>query len=183
MEEEFDEVAEGKLPWQKMLSEFYKPFHKTVENTSENSERASGERILGVDPKTGKKVLVRIGRFGPIVQIGETTETEKAKFASLRKDQRIENITFEQAMELFKLPRTLGAIEGEEVIVSIGRFGPYIKYQNGYISLPKPEDPYTVTLPERIKAKFLSGPRLPENYWENIKTMTSVSPKEDLVRI
>ena len=160
VEEEFDEVAEGKLSWQKMLSEFYKPFHKTVENTAENSERASGERILGVDPKTGKKVLVRIGRFGPMVQIGETTETEKAKFASLRKDQRIENITFEQAMELFKLPRTLGAIDGEEVIVSIGRFGPYIKYQNGFISLPKTEDPYTVTF-ERIK-EILSGPRLPK---------------------
>ncbi len=161
VEEEFDEVAEGKLSWTKMLEAFYKPFHSTVTNVMETSERASGERVLGVDPKTGKKVIVRIGRFGPMVQIGQTDAEEKPKFASLRKDQRIDTITFEEAMDLFKLPRTLGQLEGEDIVVSIGRFGPYIKYKNAYTSLPKTDDPYTVTL-ERIVA-ILSGPRLPKS--------------------
>jgi DNA topoisomerase-1 len=159
VEEEFDEVAEGKLSWRKMLEQFYKPFHKTVEKTAETSERASGEKILGTDPKTGKVVLVRIGRFGPMVQIGSQEDEEK-KFASLRKDQRIDTITFEQAMELFKLPRTLGQLEGEDVVVSIGRYGPYIRYKGAFTSLPKTDDPYTVTF-ERVQ-QILSGPRLPK---------------------
>ncbi|MBI5327774.1 MAG: type I DNA topoisomerase [Deltaproteobacteria bacterium] len=160
VEEEFDEIAGGKLVWTKMLAEFYKPFHEIVEHTAETSERQSGERLLGKDPKTGKQVIVRLGRFGPMVQIGHQDDDEKPRYASLRKDQRVDNITFEQAMELFKLPRNLGMHEANEVIVGIGRFGPYIKYQDGYVSLPKGEDPHTISL-ERVK-EILNGPRLPK---------------------
>ncbi|MFZ3121997.1 MAG: type I DNA topoisomerase [Thermodesulfovibrionales bacterium] len=160
VEEEFDEIAGGKLAWTKMLAEFYKPFHKTVEDTAETSARQSGERVLGKDPEMGKQVIVRLGKFGPIVQIGHQDDEEKPRYASLRKDQRMDTITFEQAMELFKLPRNLGTHEGDEVIVNIGRFGPYIKYQDGYVSLPKDEDPNTISL-ERVK-EILNGPRLPK---------------------
>ncbi len=157
VEEEFDEIAEGKLNWTKMLKEFYKPFHKTVEKTTEHSERSSGERILGVDPVSKKNVMVRIGRFGPLCQIGETVEGgEKPKFASLRKDQRMETITLEQALLLFKMPRIVGDYEGKEMKVGIGRFGPYIIHNNVFTSLGKEEDPYTVAAPrciELIEAK------------------------------
>ena len=163
VEEEFDEVAEGKLSWTKMIGEFYKPFHKTVVSTEKHSERASGERILGKDPKTGKTILVRIGRFGPMVQMGETTEdeTNKPRFASLRRDQRIDTITFEQALDLFKLPRMLGQYEGKDVVVSIGRFGPYIKYDEVFYSLPKEDDPYSITL-ERV-GEIMRAPKLPRS--------------------
>ncbi|MEK7788908.1 MAG: type I DNA topoisomerase [Planctomycetota bacterium] len=160
VEEEFDEIAGGKLVWTKMLAEFYKPFHKTVADTAETSARQSGERVLGKDPVTGKQVIVRLGKFGPIVQIGHQDDEEKPRYASLRKDQRMDTITFEQAMELFKLPRNLGTHESDEVIVNIGRFGPYIKYQDGYVSIPKDEDPNTISL-ERVK-EILNGPRLPK---------------------
>ena len=160
VEEEFDEIAQGKLVWTKMLREFYKPFHKTVADTAETSARQSGERVLGKDPVTGKQVIVRLGKFGPIVQIGHQEDKEKPRYASLRKDQRMDTITFEQAMEIFKLPRNLGTHKGDEVIVNIGRFGPYIKYQGGYVSLPKDEDPNTISL-ERVK-EILNGPRLPK---------------------
>lgn len=160
VEEEFDEIAGGKLVWTKMLAKFYKPFHKTVADTAETSARQSGERVLGKDPVTGKQVIVRLGKFGPIVQIGHQDDEEKPRYASLRKDQRMDTITFEQAMELFKLPRNLGMHESDEVIVNIGRFGPYIKYQGGYVSLPKDEDPNTISL-ERVK-EILNGPRLPK---------------------
>lgn len=160
VEEEFDEIARGKLAWTKMLAKFYKPFHKTVENTAETSARQSGERVLGKDPVTGKQVIVRLGKFGPIVQIGHQDDKEKPRYASLRKDQRTDTITFEQAMELFNLPRSLGTHEGTEVIVNIGRFGPYIKYRDEYVSIPKNEDPHTISL-ERVK-EILNGPRLPK---------------------
>jgi len=159
VEEEFDEIAEGKLSWKAMLKEFYTPFHKTVETTTEDSERASGERILGKDPKSGRDVLVRVGRFGPMAQIGRQDEKEKQLYASLRKGQRIDTITLEEALDLFKLPRNLGPWEGDDLIISIGRFGPYIKHKGVYTSLPKTDDPYTVTL-ERI-IEFMNGPRLP----------------------
>jgi DNA topoisomerase-1 len=152
VEEEFDEIAEGKISWTKMLNEFYKPFHKTVIDTSENSERASGERFLGVDPETGKNVIVRIGRFGPMAQIGDSTdENNKPKFAALRKDQRIDTITFEEAMDLFKLPRTVGEFEGKEMVVAIGRFGPYIRHNSIFISLKKEDDPMTITTDRAIE--------------------------------
>ena len=159
VEEEFDEIADGKLSWKQMLKEFYIPFHKTVESTTEDSERASGERILGKDPKSGRDVLVRVGRFGPMAQIGKQDETEKQKYASLRPGQRIDTITLEEALDLFKLPRTLGKYQGEDLIISIGRFGPYIKHKEAFTSLPKTEDPYNITL-ERATA-IMDGPRLP----------------------
>jgi DNA topoisomerase-1 len=144
VEDEFDTVAEGKLSWQQMLKEFYKPFHKSVEKTLETSERASGERLLGIDPASGKNLYVRIGRFGPLAQIGESDEEVK-KFASLRKGQLLESITLEQALELFKLPRVAGQFEEKDMIVAIGRFGPYIKFDGKFISLRKEDDPMTVT--------------------------------------
>ncbi|MCC7301255.1 MAG: type I DNA topoisomerase [Bacteroidia bacterium] len=160
VEEEFDEIAEGKLDWTAMLKEFYSPFHKTVEKVEETSERATGERKLGVDPKTGKNVFVRIGRFGPLVQMGETVEGEpKPKFAGLRKDQRMETLTLEEALDLFKLPRNMGTYEEKELVVNIGRFGPYIRHGDEFISLPKGEDPYSVSA-ERVK-EILRMPRLP----------------------
>jgi len=145
VEEEFDEIAEGKLDWTKMLKDFYKPFHKNIESTIDKSERASGERSLGKDPVTGKPVIVRIGRFGPLVQIGESgDENEKPRFASLRKDQRMETITLDEAMLLFKMPRIVGEFEGKEMKVGIGRFGPYVVHNNVFTSLGKEDDPYKV---------------------------------------
>ncbi|MBK6835384.1 MAG: type I DNA topoisomerase [Bacteroidetes bacterium] len=153
VEEEFDEIADGNLNWQKMLKEFYTPFHKTVETTSENSERASGERQLGIDPASGKPVTVRVGRFGPLAQIGETIEgsEEKPKFASLRRTQSIETITLEEALDLFKLPLTLGEYNGQEVVVAVGRFGPYIKLGEAFISIPRTIDPLTVDMEQAIE--------------------------------
>jgi len=158
VEKEFDEIAEGKLEWSKMINDFYNPFHKTMEDTIENSGRASGERSLGVDPVSGKNVYVRIGRFGPIVQLGEAAEEggEKPKFSSLKKEQRLDTLTLEQALELFKLPRIVGEFEGKEMVASAGRFGPYIKHDNKFYSLPKTEDPLTISADaatELIKAK------------------------------
>jgi DNA topoisomerase-1 len=158
VEEEFDEIADGKIEWTKMLKDFYKPFHKTVENTIDNSERASGERLLGKDPASGKNLIVRIGRFGPLAQIGETVEgsEEKPRFASLRKDQRMETITLDEALLLFKMPRIAGEYEGKEMKVGIGRFGPYIVHNNVFTSLGKEDDPYTVAADrciELIEAK------------------------------
>ncbi|CAN5876976.1 type I DNA topoisomerase [soil metagenome] len=144
VEEEFDEIAEGKVQWKKMLKDFYIPFHKTVEQTEENSERASGERLLGVHPESGKNIYARIGRFGPLVQIGEADETEK-KFASLKKDQRLEAITLEEALELFKLPRIAGQFEEKDMKIAIGRFGPYIQHNSLFFSVPKDDDPHTLT--------------------------------------
>lgn len=153
VEEEFDEIAEGNLNWQDMLKEFYTPFHKTVEDTSENSERASGERILGTDPVSGKQVSVRIGRFGPLAQIGETSddENDKPRFASLRRTQSIETITLEEALDLFKLPMSLGDYNGMEVVVAVGRFGPYIKLGEQFISIPKNIDPLSVDMEKAIE--------------------------------
>ena len=146
IEGEFDEIALGKLKWSKMLEEFYNPFHDTIEHTLENAERAKGERELGFDPISGKKVIARMGRYGPMVQIGHQDEEEKPKFAKLKASQSIETISFEEAMELFKLPRTLGLFEDAEVTVNIGRFGPYAAHDKKFYSLNKEMDPYTVTL-------------------------------------
>ncbi len=157
VEQEFDEIAEGKIDWTKMLKDFYKPFHADVEKTIDNSERASGERLLGIDPVSGKNVYVRIGRYGPLAQIGEgNNEAEKPRFASLRPNQRMETISLEEALVLFKLPRIVGEYEGKEVKVNIGRFGPYILFNNTFTSLKKEDDPFEVELPrciELIEAK------------------------------
>ena len=148
IEGEFDEIAAGKLLWSDMLASFYEPFHTTIEHTLENAERAKGERELGFDPVSGKKLITRMGRYGPMVQIGHQDEEEKPRFAKLKASQSIETISFEEALELFKLPRTLGQFEEEDVAVNIGRFGPYAAHAKKFYSLNKEMDPYTVTLEE-----------------------------------
>jgi DNA topoisomerase-1 len=148
IEGQFDEIADGKLKWSKMLENFYQPFHETIEYTLETAERAKGERELGFDAITGKKVIARMGRYGPMVQIGHQDEEEKPRFAKLKASQSIETISFDEAMELFKLPRALGLFEEEEVSVNIGRFGPYAAHSKKFYSLNKEMDPYTVTLEE-----------------------------------
>ncbi|MEO6327438.1 MAG: topoisomerase C-terminal repeat-containing protein, partial [Ginsengibacter sp.] len=148
IEEEFDKIAEGKQQWSKMVGDFYKPFHKDVEHTLENADRAKGERELGADPKSGKPIIARMGRYGPMVQVGAQEDEEKPKFAKLKPAQSIETITLEQALELFKLPRNLGKFEGEDVQVSIGKFGPYASHNKKFYSLNKEMDPYTVELEE-----------------------------------
>lgn len=152
VEEEFDDIAAGKLQWQDMIKGFYTPFHSNVEDTLQNSKRATGERELGVDPVTGKPVFAKIGRFGPMIQIG-LGEDEDKKFAGLRGNQSIGNITLEQALELFKLPRTLGEWNGKNVTVGVGRFGPYVKYGDLFASLRKNEgdDPMEITLERATK--------------------------------
>ncbi|MCL2098674.1 MAG: type I DNA topoisomerase [Bacteroidales bacterium] len=150
VEEEFDEIAEGKLVWNKMLSKFYKPFHKVVENALEISRPTNAERVLGVDPKSGKSVSVRIGRFGPVAQLGEADD-EKKQFASLQKGQLIESITLEEALKLFELPRPVGQYEGEEIIASTGRFGPYVRHGKVFVSLKKDDSPYTVSVERAIE--------------------------------
>jgi DNA topoisomerase-1 len=149
IEGEFDEIASGKKQWQKMVDGFYHPFKKEVDDTIENAERISGERELGADPATGKKIIARMGRYGPMVQIGDTSdENDKARFAKLKNDQSIETISLEEALELFKLPRNLGQFEDNDVTVNIGRFGPYAAHDKKFYSLNKEMDPYSVTLEE-----------------------------------
>jgi DNA topoisomerase-1 len=148
IEGEFDEIAAGKLKWSDMLASFYEPFHTTIEHTLETAERAKGERELGFDAVSGKKVIARMGRYGPMVQIGHQDEEEKPRFAKLKASQSIETISFDEAMELFKLPRMLGQFEEEDVSVNIGRFGPYAAHAKKFYSLNKEMDPYTVSLEE-----------------------------------
>lgn len=144
VEKEFDEIANGEKHWREVINKFYVPFHKQVKATQAHSKRTSGERLLGDDPKTGKPVFAKIGRFGPLIQIGDTNSDEKPTFASMKKGQSIESITLEEALELFNLPRTVGTFEGHEMVVSIGRFGPYIRVDGKFYSLSKTDDPYTV---------------------------------------
>ena len=151
VEKEFDSIADGKIEWVKSIDKFYKKFHPVVEDTMKNSERQVGERVLGVDPKSGRKLTVKIGRFGPIAQIGTAEEEEKPVFASLRKEQSLESITLEEALELFKLPRQIGSFEDKEMVVAVGRFGPYIRHDGRFYSLPKAEDPMTVTAEKAIE--------------------------------
>lgn len=154
VEKDFDEIATGKLDWSKMIDDFYKPFHDNVETTLEVSEYTKGERELGVDPESGKHVIARMGRYGPIIQIGEKNEEtgEKPQFASMLKGQHIETITLEEALNLFQLPRSLGEYEGKEITVAIGRFGPYVRHDNKFVSLKKNlDDPYTVSTERAIE--------------------------------
>ncbi len=144
VEKEFDEIALGQKTWNKMIEEFYKPFHKRVETTIEKSEKFSGEKLLGQEPESGKNIFVKIGRFGPMVQMGDTESEEKPRFAGLKKGQTLENITLQDALDLFKFPRTIGNYENEEMTVSIGRFGPYVKHKSKFYSLGKTDDPLTV---------------------------------------
>lgn len=147
VEKQFDEVAEGKENWTEMISNFYQDFEPQVERTlNEKTEHRVGERELGVDPKSGKPVSVKIGRFGPVVQMGTPSDDEKPQFANLTKGQSIETITLEEALELFKLPRTLGELEGQVVKANVGRFGPYVQLGKLFVSIPKGEDPMDITL-------------------------------------
>ncbi|OYD42574.1 type I DNA topoisomerase [Sphingobacterium cellulitidis] len=151
VEKEFDEIAQGFKEWTHMLSNFYGPFHSEVQNTLDNADRATHERELGVDPVSGKPISVRVGRFGPLVQIGTADDEEKPIFASLRKGQMIETITLEEALELFKLPKKVGEFEGKEMTVAIGRFGPYIRHNSSFYSLPKGLDPLDVEQEQAIQ--------------------------------
>ena len=151
VERDFDRIAEGDESWTGMLKSFYKKFEPTVENTmNARQERKAGERQLGSEPKTGKPVFVKIGRFGPVVQIGTANDYEKPQFAQLPSDKSIETLTLEEALELFKLPRTVGDYEGSPVVIGAGRFGPYVLHQKKYTSLPKGADPMTFTLEEAV---------------------------------
>ena len=149
VEQDFDEIAEGNVNWAKMMQEFYDQFHPNVKDVEANAERESGERILGKDPESGKTVLVRLGKFGAMAQIGDSEDEEK-KFASLRPEQNIGTITLEEALNLFLLPKALGTYQGEEVEVSLGRFGPFIRFGKVFVSLPKGEEPLDVDF-ERAK--------------------------------
>ncbi len=152
VEQEFDDIAKGMVDWTKMLESFYGPFHNNVEDTLENSERATGERELGVHPESGRKVIARIGRFGPMVQVGDEREDgEKPEFASLKANQSINSISLEDALELFKLPRILGEYEEQSVRANIGRYGPYVQLGKLFVSLPKEDDPMTVNLDRAIE--------------------------------
>ncbi len=152
VEKDFDKIAEGKTDWRKVIRHFYRDFEPMVEKTmNDKMEHKMGERVLGTDPKSGKPVSVKIGRFGPVVQIGSATDSEKPRFAQLKKDQSIQTITFEEAMDLFKLPRTIGEYEGAEVTIGTGRFGPYVLHNKTYVGLPAQYDPMAITLEEAVE--------------------------------
>jgi len=160
VEKDFDEISDGNMEWSKMIKKFYTPFHKSVEETEKNSERATGERELGTDPKSGNKVIARIGRFGPLVQINGNTEEDKPQYARLRSGQRLETITLEEALDLFKMPRNLGQYENVDITIGIGRFGPYAKMDGLFASLGKEDDPYTIDLDRAIE--LIEGKRKAE---------------------
>lgn len=152
VEAEFDDIAEGKVKWNKEISDFYQMFHPTIENATKlRLEHKVGERVLGEEPGTGRPVSVKIGRFGPVVQIGRADDTERPRFASLQKNQSIESITLEDALKLFDLPRTVGEYEGETITAAIGRFGPYIKHGKAFVSIPSSSTPQTITLEQAIE--------------------------------
>lgn len=175
VEEEFDDIAKGLKEWTEMIRRFYDPFHDTVNETLEHSERASGERYLGVDPKSNEKVIVRIGRYGPMAQIGSTDGEEKAKFASLLPHQSIETITLEEALDLFKLPRTLGEFEDKEVKANIGRFGPYVQHNGKFVSL-KEDDPMEISLKRAIEV-------IKEKRIEDAKKIIKTFPEDDSMQL
>ena len=152
VEKEFDEIAEGKENWQQAMADFYEKFEPQCEKVlQERSEHKAGERVLGLDPKSGKEVSVKIGRFGPVVQIGSASDDEKPRFAQLSQGQSLQTITLEEALELFKLPRELGSYEGESVSIGTGRFGPYVLHNKQYVSIPKDIDPMTMQLADAIE--------------------------------
>ncbi|MDA7794285.1 type I DNA topoisomerase [Flavobacteriales bacterium] len=153
VEKEFDDIAKGEKVWNEMIGQFYKGFVKTVNEVADNSESAKGQRLLGQEPGTGENVYVKIGRFGPMAQIGEVSDEKKPRFASLLADQSISTITLEQSLELFKLPRNVGEFEGEEVVASVGRFGPYLRFKGKFVSIKKDEgdDPLTIEINRAVE--------------------------------
>jgi DNA topoisomerase-1 len=146
VEKEFDYIAKGQKIWNEMISQFYSGFIKTVNNVAESSDTAKGQRLLGVEPTTSKNVYVKIGRFGPMAQIGEATDDEKPRFASLLADQSITNISLEEALELFKLPRVVGQFEGQDVVAAVGRFGPYLRHKGKFVSIKKDQNDEPLTI-------------------------------------
>jgi DNA topoisomerase-1 len=160
VEEEFDKIARGQLVWNKMIEKFYGPFHATVTNTSETAERQNAERNLGIDPESGKPVLVRLGRYGPFAQIGENSDDEalKPRYASLRAGQLTETITLAEALDLFKLPRLVGSFEDKPIKAAIGRFGPYLMHDSKFISIPKTDDVFAIDEPRAID--LIEGKRI-----------------------
>ncbi|MBN4052258.1 type I DNA topoisomerase, partial [Sphingobacteriaceae bacterium AH-315-L07] len=172
VEKEFDDISMGNKAWNEMIAEFYTPFHKNVEITLETSERATGERELGVDPKSGKRIIARVGRYGPMVQIGEADDEEKPRFAAIRSGQRIDTITLEEALHLFELPRSIGEFENTEITVNIGRFGPYVKHMDKFYSLKGDvDDPYTIEKERAIEVihekRKLESERIIKTFDEN----------------
>jgi DNA topoisomerase-1 len=168
VEEEFDDIADGKQKWNAMIAEFYSPFHKTVEATADISrQEAAGARELGTDPVSGKPVIARLGRYGPMLQLGEATDEEKPRFAPLPTGRRLDDVTLEEALELFKLPRTIGETEdGQPITANFGRFGPYVKFNQSFVSI-KPDDPYTITLE---RARELITEKIAQDKAKHIKT-------------
>jgi len=186
VEIDFDKRADGDIKWTKVIKDFYTPFHKQVEDTLETSERASGERLIGVDPVSGRNVYVRLGRYGAMAQIGEAKTEEKPKFAGLKKGQSIDSITLEEAMELFKMPRTVGMFEDTEMTVAIGRFGPFVKHGAVFYSLTKTDDPYEVTEErciELIKSRRIYNEAKAELNKHFPKTMGVYEEEEVIVAI
>jgi DNA topoisomerase-1 len=151
IEKQFDEIADGKINYPEMIHAFYGPFHSQVDTTMETSEKSKGEKILGQDPDSGRNVYVKIGRFGPIAQIGDATDEEKPRFASLQKGQSLDKITLEQALDLFKLPRTIGQFEDEDLVIGVGKYGPYVRHANKFYSLTKDDNPYTIASERAIE--------------------------------
>ena len=151
VEKEFDDIAEGKIKWQEMINQFYGDFHHSIEDAITYSTKASGERLLGADPKTNANVYAKLGKYGPMVQIGENYEDEKPRYARMKKTQSIESITLEEALDLFKLPKTLGDYEGDPLVIGIGKFGPYVKYHNNFVSIPKTEEPTDITYERAVE--------------------------------
>lgn len=151
VEKEFDDIAEGKIKWQDMISQFYNGFHHSIEDAITYSTKASGERLLGSDPKTNANVYAKLGKYGPMVQVGENYEDEKPRYARMKSNQSIESITLEEALELFKLPKTLGEYEGAPLVIGIGRFGPYVKYHNNFVSIPKGEEPTEISYERAVE--------------------------------
>lgn len=177
VEEEFDDIAKGMTQWTSMLKDFYGPFHESVEDTLENSERATGEREIGIHPESGRKIIARIGRFGPMVQVGDEKEDgEKPKFASLRANQSINSITLAEALDLFKLPRTLGEYEDQVVKANVGRFGPYVQHGKLFASIPKDEDPMSIDFDRAVELII-------EKKEADAKKMIKVFPENDEVQL
>ena len=169
VEKDFDDIATGKKQWRKVVDKFYVPFHKNIRLTQQTSHRTSGSRLIGVDPKSGRNLYAKIGRYGTLVQLGDTSNDEKPKFASMKKGQSIETITLEEALALFELPRTVGEFEGHEVIVSIGKFGPYVRLNDKFYSLSKNDDPYEVDLDRCIE--IIKNKRIAEAEKERLRTL------------
>ncbi len=151
VEKQFDEIAQGEMKWNKMISDFYAPFHKQVEATARNSEKVSGERLLGEDPASGQPIYVKLGRFGPVVQKGDSKGDEKPAFAGLKKGLSMDEVTLEQALEMFKLPRLVGQYESKDITAAVGRFGPYLRHDGKFVSIPKTDDPVSISLERAIE--------------------------------